>query len=338
MDLYYLVMTHDAHKSPVFSIGEVLSDLSQEHISSLMQTDDYTIQPVTGGLSGAKLYKVRVNAHDYLIRYTSGIFGRQEIHQEFYLQETMCHQHVTPTVHYANPDQGIIVMDFIDNQFPKGRSPSILNNIPNGVVRTIELMKTLHSTPCDINRLSYRVAKDYITYSHAGLPEAFLQSSYLDVIKAYIKKSWPEDQVVVTHNDFRSDNLLFNQTFQLIDWELAGLSHPWYDLAYFCNYQATSHDQSADFFELYLERRPNEKELSTFRTLRGFAFVFSAVLCLPGLAADGFKPLQQHYECLSHCSIQNVWQQMDAGHLNMDNEADEFSISMRLLIEASHYL
>ena len=77
--------------------------------------------------------------------------------------------------------------------------------------------------------------------------------------------------MVVTHNDFRSDNLLFNQTFNLVNWELAGLGHPWYDLAYFCNYQAISHDESADFFELYLERRPNEKELSTFRTLRAHA-------------------------------------------------------------------
>ena len=112
-ELYNLMMSNHSHKSPHFSIGKALSDLSAAVIKRIMQTDEYVLEPVTGGLSGAKLYKVGVKGRDYLIRYTSGIFGYKEIHQEFYIQESMSHQHIAPKVYYSNPDQGIIVMDFI---------------------------------------------------------------------------------------------------------------------------------------------------------------------------------------------------------------------------------
>ncbi len=331
-------MSYNSHNSPHFSLGEALTDLSAAVITDIMQTDEYTLEPVTGGLSGAKLYKVSAKEHAYLIRYTSGIFGRKQIHQEFYIQESMSQQHITPKVYYANPDQGIIVMDFIDNELPQGRSPSILKNIPNGLEKTIKLMKTLHATPYEKISLTNRVAQDYIAYSLANIPQDFLPAAYVKIIQAFVKKPWPLDQVVITHNDFRSDNLLFNEKFQLIDWELAGLSHPLYDLAYFSNFQAMSRDEGADILELYLERLPQANELNIFQTLRGFAYVFSATLCLPGLAADGFKPVSDYYHSLNNDTIQEIWCKMDAGDLNMHDEVDEFSISMRLLTEAEKYL
>jgi aminoglycoside/choline kinase family phosphotransferase len=250
----------------------------------------------------------------------------------------MSHQHITPKVYYSNPDQGIIVMDFINNELPKGRSPSILKNIPNGLEKIIKLMKTLHATPYEKTKLTNRVAHDYITYSLANIPRDFLQTAYVKIIQAFVNKQWPLDQVGITHNDFRSDNILFNQQFNLIDWELAGLSHPLYDLAYFSNYQSMSRDEGSDILELYLDRLPKAKELKVFQALRGFAYVFSAVLCLPGLASDGFKPASHYYHSLNNDTIQEIWHKMDAGDLNMNDDIDEFSISMRLLTEAEKYL
>ena len=331
-------MQYNSHNSPHFSIGEPIGDLSADAIKDILQTDSYTLQPITGGLSGAKLYKVCVDGHDYLIRHTSGIFGSKEIHQEFYIQEFMSNKQITPKVYYSDSNLGIIVMDFIENTLPKGRSPNILNNIPNGLDKIIKLMRTLHKTPREDKNLSYRIAQDYIAYSLANTPQDFLQTAYVEIIKSYVKKEWPLDQLVITHNDFRSDNLLFNQQFQLIDWELSGLSHPLYDLAYFSNYQAISQDESSDILSLYLERMPRENELGTFKTLRGFAYVFSAILCLPGLAADGFKPLNDYYHHLTNDTIRQIWDKVDNGDLDINNDMDEFSISMRLLAEAKEYL
>jgi len=140
-------MQYNSHNSPHFSIGEAIGDLSADAIKDILQTDSYTLQPLTGGLSGAKLYKVCVDGHDYLIRHTSGIFGSKEIHQEFYIQEFMSNKQITPKVYYSDSNLGIIVMDFIENTLPKGRSPNILNNIPNSLDKIIELMRTLHKTP-----------------------------------------------------------------------------------------------------------------------------------------------------------------------------------------------
>ena len=59
----------------------------------------------------------------------------------------MSNKQITPKVYYSDSNLGIIVMDFIENTLPKGRSPNILNNIPNGLDKIIKLMRTLHKTP-----------------------------------------------------------------------------------------------------------------------------------------------------------------------------------------------
>ena len=60
----------------------------------------------------------------------------------------------------------------------------------------------------------------------------------MDALIAWLKARVPADdgRVVLTHGDFRLDNMLFHPTeprvLAVLDWELSTLGHPTSDLAY----------------------------------------------------------------------------------------------------------
>ncbi len=62
----------------------------------------------------------------------------------------------------------------------------------------------------------------------------------METLIEWLPKNMPDDdgKVVLTHGDFRLDNMIFhpteNRVLALVDWELSTLGHPYADLAYQC--------------------------------------------------------------------------------------------------------
>jgi len=64
------------------------AELTQEDFNLIFPGgQEYTITPIGGGLSGAKIYKVDVGGKEYVVRRSVGVLGHDEIAQEFAAQE-----------------------------------------------------------------------------------------------------------------------------------------------------------------------------------------------------------------------------------------------------------
>lgn len=335
-------MTSFIFSSPPFQIGSPLTELTRQDFTEIFpNNEDLSIKSVGGGLSGAKIYKVSIDKNkkkQYLVRYSSGIFGPEEIFNEFAIQELMGSSNVSPKVYYSNPKRGIVAMDFIDNKLPSGRDPNILSTIPNSYEKLVELMRNVHKIEKLDTQITDRIALDYIKRSYQQLPSDFLDENDAALLKRIVDTPWPTDKRALVHNDFRSDNLLYDgQRFYLIDWELGGLSHPFYDLAYFANYQTLQRKEGEDLLALYLSREPSCEELTTYSHLRRIAFGFSATLALPGLAELGDAVKQPREGEPPFTSLKELWQRIDERSLSFEVPRDEYRISLFLLRASTDY-
>lgn len=326
-------------KSPPFEIGGPLEELRQNDFMEIFPNEeDLKIEAVGGGLSGAKIYKVLTAGKEFLVRYSSGIFGPKGIFQEFAIQKQMGSEGASPKVHYSNPERGIVAMEYVRNELATGRDPNILNKIPGSSENLMKLIRQVHDCQNLDGQIIERVALDYVKRSYQEIPHGFLDKEDAALLKRIVNTAWPKGKHVLTHNDFRSGNLLYDaQRFWLIDWELGGLGHPFYDVAYFANYQTLLPKEGEDLLSLYLERKPGGEELKDFRDLRRIAFGFSATLALPGLAEIEDEVKQPRAREPSFNSLIELWQRIDEGSLDFDVPRDEYRISLFLLRASADY-
>lgn len=148
---------------------------------------------------------------------------------------------VSPKVHYSNPERGIVAMQSIDTRLATGRDPEILNQIPDSSKSLMKLIRKVHQSKNLNGHLTNRIAIDYARKSYQDLSKEVLDEDDTALLERIVNTTWPDGELTLTHNDFRSSNLLYDgERFLLIDWELGGLGHPFYDVAYFANYQALS--------------------------------------------------------------------------------------------------
>ena len=330
--------------SPPFQISDTpLKELTNKDFAKIFPNKDkLTIEPIKGGLSGAKIYKVIANTDhtkkEYLVRHSSGIFGAKEIFHELAIQKEMGAIGISPKVYYSNPNQGIVAMEYINNQLSTGRDPNILNNIPNSLENLVKVLQGVHQHQKLNNKITNRIALDYIKRSYQELPRSFLDKDDAALLKLAVNTPWPTGKATLTHNDFRSDNLLYDgHHFLLIDWELGGLGHPFYDLAYFANYQALSLKEGDELFSLYLTRKPSIEEFKNYHRMRRIAFCFSATLALPGLAKLGDEVKQPREGEPSFNNLKELWQRIDEKKLDFDTPRDEYRISLFLLRASADY-
>ncbi|MCH9633477.1 MAG: hypothetical protein S4CHLAM7_02020 [Chlamydiae bacterium] len=334
-----ICMNNKKFKSPPFEIGSPLENLGEKDFEEIFPNKkELKIEAVGGGLSGAKIYKVITTEKEFLVRYSSGIFGSKGILQEFAIQKQMGFNGISPEIYYSNPERGIVAMDYVHNELAAGRDPNIINKIPNAYESLMKLIREVHDTQELDGQIIERIALDYVKRSYHELPNDFLSKEDSKLLDRVVNTPWPAGKHVLTHNDFRSENLLYDGSrFWFIDWELGGLGHPFYDVAYFANYQTLFPKEGEELLSLYLERVPSDKELEEFSQLRRIAFAFSATLALPGLAKIKDEVKQPRDGEPTFNNLKELWQRIDEGSLNFDVPRDEYRISLFLLRASADY-
>jgi aminoglycoside phosphotransferase (APT) family kinase protein len=74
---------------------------------------------------------------------------------------------------------------------------------------------------------------------------------------------------VVSHNDVNPGNVLWDGTRSwLVDWEVAGLGHPYYDLAAFVTFLGVDTERGHELLALQEQASLDDRERETFAALR----------------------------------------------------------------------
>jgi len=134
------------------------------------------------------------------------------------------------------------------------------------------------------------------------------------------------------HNDFHTKNILYDgDRFWLIDWEIAALSHPFYDLAYFAIFQLMSEQEGNKLLAIYLEREPTENELQDFKLLRRIAYGFIATAMLSETVSFEHEVKTPSVGEEELHTLKEFFIAMDLGKINLLNKRDLYRSALLYL-------
>jgi aminoglycoside phosphotransferase (APT) family kinase protein len=245
------------------------------------------LAPLNGGLSGARVYRIRVGGVAYLLR----IEGARDLVRDpvrgYACMKIAAQALLAPRVLYACAEDGVAITDFIAE---KSLTFDYAGTRSDLVVELAQAARSLHATPGFPPLIGYLDALDQMMAGLAasGLlaPRALAEplARYRALTAAYRRL---EPDLVSSHNDLNPRNILFDgQRLWLIDWEAAFRADRYVDLAALANGFANDTASEALFLRTYFTGQPGEARQARLFLARQISHVFHALAFLNGVAAQ----------------------------------------------------
>lgn len=197
-----------------------------------------TLTAVSGGASGALVHRVGFEdgANSLLLRIETSRDPFRNPHRSYVCLRRAADAGIAPAVHAADPDAGIVVMDFIE-QRPLDQHPGG----PDGLVHELgQLLARLQRTqvfPPLLDDFASVLEQMLAMIEHVGVFAAGVLAPVHDGF-ATIRAAYPWHLAaqVSSHNDVNPFNVLFDgERLWLIDWEIAFRNDPLADVACVAN-------------------------------------------------------------------------------------------------------
>jgi aminoglycoside phosphotransferase (APT) family kinase protein len=270
------------------TLGDVLESLPEDRrdaarsalAASFGSAPVGALQPIIGGASGALIYRVEVGERHYVLRLEP---MRIALHDRQRGHACMCagaEASVAPAVHYADPQAGVAVMDFVT-----GRPLSEHPGGKEGLARELgEMIARVHAAapfpklgdyPDMIARMLGYVRGS--TLLAPGLLDAHAEG-LLRIREAY---RWESSRLVSSHNDPNPRNILFDgKRLWLVDWELAFLNDPMVDVAILSTDFATTRELEDVLLAARFGRRPDLVMQAQLHVVRQLTRLFYGCIIL----------------------------------------------------------
>jgi len=240
---------------------------------------------LTGGLSGAGSWRIRVGAIPYVLRIDTARDAVRDPARAQACQRIAADALLSPRVRHADPDAGLTIVEWIEprplSDFPGG-GPALLDEL----ARTVRL---LHEAPAFPPLMDYIDALDGLV---AGLLDRPLlafgtreRTARLWAGLAQASRAAGAEPVS-SHNDLNPRNILSDGArLWLIDWESAFLADRYVDLAAIANLFAPSPQAADRLLAIYFNAPPTDRQRSRLALARRVSHLFYAVMFLT-LASD----------------------------------------------------
>lgn len=259
-------------------IKSELAALINQGVKNAFGQDSWElVEVLTQGLSSSSLYKLRVEGKDYVAKFSDPNHPHNNLNREYHAQAKGVNNLVAPTVHYADPTAGIIIMDYIDI--------AALDNIsrqqPDMVEKFATFVKRLHS--CDDFQKDASIYQR-IEFVHDQLPPDFQASELIKLaiqVKDDLQKRLiDEEDLKPCHSDINPFNLLYDgNDFWLVDWAVAAQENFYFDLASCVTFFYFQNDNVAEMFlNAYFGRSINQNEEDKFNFMQAFVYVYYGLM------------------------------------------------------------
>jgi len=273
------------------------------------------IAPLSGGLSGAAVFRIRVGGVAYALRLTLGRDALRDPARGFACMTTAAQACLAPTVRYASAEDGVAITDLVAQRpladYPGDGGPLI--------VELAQAIRLLHETPAFPPLTDYMAGMEELIALHraSGLLDpastAELFERYAGLACAY--RTAPGD-LVSSHNDINPGNVIYDgRRLWLIDWEAAFLADRYVDLATTANWLARDAAQEALLLATYFGGPPSAEQRARFEVMKVVNHVFVGVIFLN--TAAGEQPgVQPSDRTLAGPSLARMRQGLGTGQVN----------------------
>jgi thiamine kinase-like enzyme len=208
------------------------------------------IEPLTGGASGARVFRLDVPGARRLLRVETNRGGAHDPVRQFACMRIASDAGVAPRVHYGNADDGVAITDFIRASTTEGGNGRDVRL--SSLARTVAV---LHEAPLFPSFMSFFDAMDFLVgnlETSGVLPESIgarLAARYRAIAAVYPRS---DAELVSSHNDLNPSNVLFEgDRAWLIDWELAFAADRFVDIAALLNFFAIEPDDEELLLRAY---------------------------------------------------------------------------------------
>lgn len=247
--------------------------------------------PLSGGLSGAGVWRIRVGGIAYLLKVEAPERdGLRDPHRSQACMRLAAEACLAPRVRYADPDDGVMILEHIE-----ARSLMLdhAGTRADLVVELAQAVRALHALP------GFPPLVDYLD----GLEALVDRAGRCGVVPLGAFDAWPrlyavcrrlEVQPVSSHNDLNPRNLLYDgRRVWLIDWEAAFRADRYVDLAALANTFAADPEDEALLLRTYFNHEASDAERARLWLFRQVSHVFHAAIFVVGVAgqarADGLE-------------------------------------------------
>jgi aminoglycoside phosphotransferase len=255
-----------------------LRRLMPEAITGVVQS----ITPMRQGLSGAGVYAIEASRGSYVLRMQGPAYDQAEWIEHLLVSRRAADGGVAPAiVHVDEAARAVLSVKVTGTPLaaaladPAQRGPAVAS--------VVTQLRALHVL--DGNGMP---ARDAVAYSRTtweaqrvrpGFPAwAANVGAMLDGIAAELAR---DTRRVVSHNDLNPGNVLWDGARAwLVDWDVGGLAHPYYDLATLATFLRLDDDVAHGLLALQEQSPVDERGRATFALLRrlvalaaGFTFL-----------------------------------------------------------------
>lgn len=228
------------------------------------------ITPIRMGLSGAGVYAVTSERGDYVLRLQGAGANDDFWAQHMRILRRAAERGVAPPIVHVDEDERAV----ISMRVAGVPLPAALGDPPQrdrAIADVVTRLRSLHEIdPTDIEE------RDGVAFARgmweaqrrrAGFPPwAAEMSLAFDNIAALLAR---DPRRVVSHNDVNPGNVLWDGTRAwLVDWEVAGLWHPYYDLAAFVTFLAMDAERAYGLLALQETSPVNAAAREMFAAMR----------------------------------------------------------------------
>lgn len=276
------------------------------------------VRPITGGFSGARVFRVEAEGRPWLLRLPIGHDAVRDPARWLPCLQIAAEAGIAPPLRYADLATGACITAFIEGRplaegFAGPRRPMI--------EALGALARRLHATP------AFPPLVDYMD-GMAGLIDQLRSldlmsaealelelTGYADLDRAY-RGLAPEP--VSSHNDLNPRNILVEgERFWVVDWEAAFLADRYVDLATLANNATRDDAELAVLTAAYFGRAPTSAETARLFLARQVNRVFYGVMFLSGLAAE--RPEARIAPAQIDADLTEVRQALGEGRFPLDS-------------------
>jgi thiamine kinase-like enzyme len=244
-----------------------------------------TLEAVTGGASGALIFKATVRGRPYLLRLETGRDGFRDPERQYACLKIAAAAGVAPKLYYADARDGIAVTDFVR------ATPGDADEARGGhALAIVDQLRKLHAAPLFPPLVDYMRGMESLialVRESAILPPKALFSmlSAFGTLKAVYPAHDPD--LVSSHNDLNPNNVLFDaERPWFVDWESAFAADRYVDLATVANCFAKGDAEREAVLRAYFGEALDDYRRARLFLMRQINRIFYATVMLNAAASE----------------------------------------------------